>query len=340
MGSDMTRFNRVVWFAAGVFVVWMTAMPVLADLQFVEPAVHAGTVRTGAPLHHTFSFVNAGPEDVEILEIQPSCGCSRPKIAQNTYRPGEKGKIDLEVNTLSQAPGQRSWTVQIKYRRGMAIVEVTLQLGARMVREVMVQPTALVVFAEHAAEHPLTVTDARTIPLTVRQAILNSPGVTAALSEPMRDPQGRTSQRVTLKVAPDYPPGRHQEELHLYTNDAPYPELKVPVTIIRVDNRRLTAAPQEVQLNGPTGSPLPSRLIRIRDNQDSEVVIAKIVVDEPAVVCRWARGPGNQATLKVQVDGKLFHDGELHTTVHVDFQKPPGETLSFPVHVFLRKSDE
>jgi hypothetical protein len=110
----------------------------------------------------------------------------------------------------------------------------------------------------------------------------------------------------------------------------------VPVTIINDAGQRLSAAPGEIKLTGAAGAPLPVRMIYIRDNQDGKVLIKSVVADEPAVTCRWAPGPNNLATVKIQVDGRQLHGGELQCVVHIQTASPPAEVISIPVHINIK----
>src|SRR5205823_2617155 len=83
----------------------LAGTPARADLRFAQPIASAGEVRTGIPLAHRFTYVNEGPEAVEITETRGSCGCLTPRLAQRVLQPGETGTLVLEVNTLSQDAG-------------------------------------------------------------------------------------------------------------------------------------------------------------------------------------------------------------------------------------------
>jgi hypothetical protein len=226
--------------------------------------------------------------------------------------------------------------MQIKYRQADAVSEISLQLGARVIREVLVQPSALVVFAEHAADHDIVVTDSRPQPLAIREARLSTPFAMPVLSAPARAANGQWSQHIKIVVSPDCPPGRHDDELHIYSTDPQYPDLKVPVTILNGSCDRFTAVPQELTFMGVAGRSLPARMVLVRDNQNGEVRIKNAAGDDPAILCRWAPGPENLATLKIQIDSKLFHEGELHSAVHVEIGKPVSQTLTIPVHAILK----
>src|SRR5207244_12438991 len=114
--------------------------PARADLHMTESVANAGVVYAGAPLVHEFTFENVGPETVTGLEARASCGCLRPTLAKQTYQAGEKGSVRLEIHTLSQAPGAHAWTVTLNYQTGNVPRTLSLQLNARLVAEVTVQP--------------------------------------------------------------------------------------------------------------------------------------------------------------------------------------------------------
>src|SRR5262249_53320783 len=148
----------VVWFALEGFG--------RADLRVAEPRANAGTCYTGPALVHRFALVNEGPEVVTIVGARASCGCLTPRLAQRVLNPGESGFLELEVNTLSQAIGVHIWTVSLTYQCGSKSYEMPLQLTARLHTEVQVQPAALVLAAERAADAEIVLTDCRPKALT------------------------------------------------------------------------------------------------------------------------------------------------------------------------------
>ena len=228
-----------------------------ADLLFAEPHADAGTVRSSAPMVHHFTFVNQGPETVEILRVLGSCGCLKPNVARTTYKPGEQGKVDLEVHTLSQAPGPHTWSVHLSYQCGNELREAELQLRARVVTEVMVQPAAIVFHVDKATGREVTVTDFRKKPLTVTDVRGSSTGLKAHVAERGHDRKGNTVYRIQLEVTEDYPDGRHEEYLDIYSDDPAYGNLRVPLTIVKRAPQHLTVAPDHVTLEAHNGQPLP-----------------------------------------------------------------------------------
>ncbi len=309
----------------------LVASTARAELRFQEPQANAGVVYTGAQLVHRFPFVNQGPGVVEVRDIRASCGCLAPRLPQRTYQPGQEGELELDVNTLSQAAGPHTWSVRLEYQSDGNSYISQVQLSAKVITEVTVQPAALVVVTDRAAGSTLLLTDLRPKPLTITRVEVSSSKLKTQTSPKYRDVQGHWATRIHLEVAADYPDGRHDEVLHIYTDDARYPDLRVPLTIIKRFRQRLAATPSQVTLEAPPGQPFPSRIVLIRDNNNQEVIIDHVMTDDPAIVCRWAKGPNAMATLKVQVDRGQLHGSSLQSAVHVQISKPIRETLTIPV---------
>src|SRR5262249_50816683 len=155
------------------------------------------------------------------------------------------------------------WQVQVFYRTGSTEREVPVQLTATLFTEVTVQPAALTVFTEHAVTHEMVVTDLRPQPLSITAVQTTAARLTAQPGQPAKDSQGHWSCKVHLQVAEDYPEGRREEAVSIYTSDPAYPELHVPVTVIKRPRQLLSAAPAQVQLTAPAGQAVPSRLVLI-----------------------------------------------------------------------------
>ncbi len=306
-------------------------MPARADLQFSDPVTNAGTVYAGVPLVHEFQFKNVGTDPVSVVQARASCGCSKPTLGKSSYQPGETGSIRLEVYTLSQTPGPHTWTVTLNYQAGDRVREIHLELHARLVREVTVQPAALVVVADKIGQHELVVTDTRPKAMAIREAHTSSAKLLAQVSEPTRESQGGTAWRIRLAVAEDYPDGRHDEFVDLHTDDSRYGEIRVPVTVVKRVPKRVAATPSDVVLIAPAGQPFPSRLVLIRDEQGQAVHIDQVLSDDPAITAQWVPGPGAMATLRIRADRKLLSGVTVRSAVHIQIDQPVQETLTLSV---------
>jgi hypothetical protein len=312
----------------------LSAPAARADLSFANPAVSVGEVRSGTPLRQRFAFVNDGPGHVEILDLQPSCGCVRPKLDKRSYAPGERGELMLEVHTLSQPAGENVWRLRVSYRAAGEPRTADLIVRGRIVAEVMVRPAVLTIFTEAVAAHEIRLTDLRSRPLIVTGVSTSAPflkgefkgwvtvaGLAVVGQEAI----------IGLSLGADCPDGRHEETVTISTDDPEYRELTVPVTVIKRPKQKVTASPSSVSLVTPHGQPVPSRIVLLRPAGAGAVVVDRVEADDPAVVCTWAQGPNDCATLKVGIDrGRMPADG-LRSAIHAHISKPISEIITIPI---------
>src|SRR5260370_3650304 len=107
----------------------------------------------------------------------------------------------------------------------------------------------------------------------------------------VRDGAGHFVRKVQLIAGADLPEGRHEEVLSLFTNDPAYPEIKIPVTIVKRSRQRLAATPSRIELTLRPGGGLPAKMILIRDQEKREVEVETVTADSPALTWQWAKGP-------------------------------------------------
>jgi hypothetical protein len=309
---------------------------VQAQLHFPQARADMGEVRSGVPLTQRFAYVNSGPHVIQITEAKATCGCLAPRLSQRVLKPGERGEVVLEVNTLTQPAGPHAWRIDVRYLDGDQPREASLIITGTVVTEVLVQPPALMLNADRAIRHEISVTDLRPQPLTVVGVRTSSPHLQANIGELTRNDAGRLVRKINLEVAADYPDGRHEEIVSLATDDPIYREFQVPVTVIKRTRQRLEATPAAVALTAPAGQPLPSRVVLIRDRDDEKVEVERIVTDDPALVYTWAEGPNNRATVKLSADRARITGKQFSSAVHVHVRKPVPAVVTIPVKCELQ----
>ena len=306
-----------------------------ADLRFLQLVADAGEIKAGTPLAHRFAFVNDGPDAVEITGLHASCGCVTPCLDRRSYPPGEHGSLLLEVNTLSQPAGNHQWKVEVGARGGNRTQEIALSLSGRVVTEIIVEPTAMTMFAEAAVAHAIRLTDLRPQPLNLTQVRASSDRLKARLVDEYRDNSGHVVRKVKVEIGNDYPEGRHEEAVTLFTDDPTYRELKVPVTIIKQPRQRIRVSPNPVSLVGRTGQPVPARMVLIRDREGQAVVVEEVRADHPGIRATWAAGPGAMATVKITLDRSQLAAGTLQSALHIHLRKPVPEVVTVPLSCTL-----
>jgi hypothetical protein len=311
----------------------VTAAPARADLSFTNPAVDVGEVRSGLPLRQSFAFVNRGPGTVEITDLRTSCGCLKPTLAKRTYDPGDSGELTLEVHTLSQPAGEHTWHLQVAYRVGREAGAADLSVTGRVVTEVAVQPASLTIVTERGASHEITLTDLRDKPLSVTGVRTSSPHLKGEVRQTTTDGAGHRVVQVALSLAAGCPEGRFEETVALLTDDPDYRELTISVVVDKRPKRNVTAAPAAVSLTAARGQAVPSRIVLLRPTGTGAVAVERVESDDPSIVCTWAAGPDDCATLKVSIDRTKMPADGLRSAVRVHISKPVAETLTVPVTV-------
>jgi hypothetical protein len=302
-----------------------------ADVHCEQPAVETGEVRSGTTLSHRFALVNDSKETVEILDVSTSCGCLTPRVDRRVLAPGARGNVLVEINTLTQAAGRQSWRATVRYREGQEEHELPLQLVATIVTEVSVSPPTLVLYTTTGIGHELTLTDRRATPMSVTAVQPSSPHLRTRLGEWRRNDEGHSVRTLALEVLPEFPEGRHEEVIQIFTSDPEYRELKIPVTIVKRKRQTVSASPDSVSLTTAAGEPIPARIVFLRSSEDQEVVVQKVESDSQAVTCQTAAGPGKRATVKIQIDRAKVGGDELEATIRVVLRQPAGQVVTIPV---------
>jgi hypothetical protein len=59
----------------------------------------------GEVIMETFKFTNKGDATLEILGVQPSCGCTSAIPSPSRLAPGESGRIDIKITTAAITAG-------------------------------------------------------------------------------------------------------------------------------------------------------------------------------------------------------------------------------------------
>lgn len=298
----------------------LLACPALASaqLRFAQPAADLGELRGGPMYDHRFEFVNTGAEPIEIIDIRLGCGCLQPILDKRSIAAGEKGSLRMNIRTLGQSNGLRSWQAHVITRQGTKTFENTLVLSATIRNEITVEPSILALSVGTTIRQHVTITDSRKTPLKVKAASASSQAIRVSIL-----PGGDGVTRVALDVDGNaLSTARHDEILAIYTDDPYYRELQVPITLMKTDRADVTASPAKAEIVGSG-----VQLIRLRAAGEKTVRIADADSDHTGIKCTWAAGPGNDATLKISAAATATQAA----VVRVRLSEPAGAVVTIPV---------
>ena len=304
--------------------------PPAAVLRAAAPAADKGEVMSGPPLTHTFQLTHAGEKGVVALTgIDAGCGCLKAEATPRVLNPGETANVTVTVNTLTLPEGPVTWTGTVKYAVDNGpVMDVTVKLTAKLVREIAVTPPMLAASTAGAIRQVVSVTDRRAKPLTVTKATATNPAFAAEV-KPVETPPAGRKQEIVLTVSIDLPAGSHEDTLTLTTDDPLCPELRVPVRVLKRAPGELTATPDALSIRTNAKQTETSAAAVIRAEGKS-VSIQKVECTKPGVTVRHSEGSGPVATVRVLVNPAKA--GTAGTTeVIVTLAEPPGKTVIIPV---------
>ncbi len=302
--------------------------PIHAQLHVAVPIANLGEVRGGQKTVHRFELDNAGTTAVDILDIERGCGCVAARVERNRLEPAERTNLTVDLRTLGQAEGPHFWELTVKYRAGDDIKSLPLGLRGAVHNEITVQPAVLGLYVAKAVEQEIVLTGTRAAPLKVIHAEVQAAGVRVAEIERA----GPKTKICLVAVGAKLGPGRQEGLLTITTDDLFYDQLRIPITVTKAASQAVRPAPEQAVLRVGAGAKTVSALVRLRSTTDAAVRIAKIEPSDPNLVCTWAAGPGNDATVKIRVNGEGVSQSWLGH-VEVQLSVPAGETVTIPVVV-------
>jgi hypothetical protein len=298
----------------------LLACPAIASAQvrFTQPAADLGELRGGPVYDHRFDFVNDSMESIEIVDIRLGCGCLQPVLEKRTFAPGEKGSLRMNIRTLGQSNGMRSWQAHVQTRQGTKTHETTIGIAATIRNEITVEPSILSLSVGSAIRQQVTITDIRKTPLKITRAIASTKAIRVSVL-----PDGNGITRIALDINGNaLSTARHDALLTIYTDDPYYRELQVPITLMRAARADVTASPAKAEIVGSG-----VQLVRLRSAGDKAVRIADADSDHAGIKCSWAAGPGNDATLKISATAAASQAA----IVRVRLSEPAGAVVTIPV---------
>jgi hypothetical protein len=227
------------------------------------------------------------------------------------------------------------WQITLSCKGEENAVEIPLRVKAKIVREIIVQPAAVSMYVVGPIQNEIRLTDLRPQPLTLTAVTASATWLQAHLAGEEHDNSNHLIRVVQLRVTEDVPQGSHEETLSIFTNDPAYPEIRVPVSVVKKPRQRVTATPSQVDLTADAGLLFLTRTILIRDRENQDVNVEAISSESPAVTCQWAKGPGAMTTVKIKVDAKGIHEKNWKTILRIQVAKPVPDSLQIPVSVSI-----
>lgn len=132
---------------SGLAVIFLTASTLPAQdwaRRLFSASEHDfGSVARGAKAEYAFLVTNNLQDDVHIVSVRSSCGCTTPYVENDkrTLKTYETGAIIAHLNTETHI-GQRAATLTVTFDRPQ-YAEVQLQIRALVHTNLLMEPTSL-----------------------------------------------------------------------------------------------------------------------------------------------------------------------------------------------------
>jgi hypothetical protein len=226
---------------AAVVVFLATLTPASAGAEewvakmFAERSHNFGTVARGADAVHRFAIKNIYKQDIELLGVRSSCGCTTPSIEKKVLKTGEVGYVTAIFNTRTfTGVHGATLTVEVAWndngirRRG----ETQLRVDGNIRGDVVIKPGAVrfdqvdqgkiseqVVEVSYQGYRDWKIVDVR--------------GVSDHLEVEMTPTSrgtGRISYELLVRLKDTAPAGYLNEQLVIVTNDPQSPRIPLHIT--------------------------------------------------------------------------------------------------------------
>ena len=92
----------------------------LTKLVLKETSFDFGKIPQGKPVFHNFEVKNAGPINMQITDVQASCGCTTPEWESEIIIPGNSASVKIGFNAATV--GYFEKTITLFYGEGETLL--------------------------------------------------------------------------------------------------------------------------------------------------------------------------------------------------------------------------
>lgn len=203
--------------------------------MFSEHEHNFGNVARGSDTSYRFAAKNIYKQDIELVSVRSSCGCTSPTIEKKILKTGQVGYVTATFNTRTfTGLHGATLTVQVRWNdRGTTrTAETQLRVNGNIRSDVVFKPGAVKfdnVDQGKVSEQVVEVSyDGRST-----WKIVDVRGVSDDLEvelTPNRRNAGRMTYNLLVRLKDTAPAGYFNEQLVLVTNDEQYPRIPIHIS--------------------------------------------------------------------------------------------------------------
>jgi hypothetical protein len=297
-----------------------------AKKMFTVTSHNFGTVARGSKTEYRFVFRNIYEEDVHVVGVRTSCGCTSPEVTQRDLKTHETSEVVARFNTRTFL-GQHGATLTVTFDKPF-YAEVQLRVAGNIRGDVTFEPPFVDlgnVDLGAGAERTVQVTRIGSSPWLIEDVRSANSNFEVMLSKPNHS-GSRTVYDLTLRLKPDAPPGYVKGQLLLVTNDPR--ATQIPMDVEGRVIAAVTVSPQLLALGTVQPGGTVTKNVVIRANR--EFSITGIACDDGCLTCEPRTTPAKVHILPITFQaGDLAGDIERKLQIRTDL----GEGAVPPVTV-------
>jgi hypothetical protein len=203
--------------------------------MFSETKHDFGTVARGADTVFKFPAKNIYKQDIELVSVRSSCGCTTPTIDKKVLKTGDIGYVTATFNTRTfTGVHGATLTVEVRWKDGdnTRTAETQLRVDGNIRSDIVFQPGAVKfddVDQGVGSEQKVNVTYAGRSDWKLVDVRGGSDALEVELTQTQRY-TGRVAYDLLVRVKNTAPAGNFNEQLVLVTNDEENPRVPIYVT--------------------------------------------------------------------------------------------------------------
>ena len=233
-----------------------------AKKMFTVTSHNFGTVAKGSKTEYRFVFRNIYKEDLHVVGVRTSCGCTSPEVTKRDLKTHDTSEIVAKFNTRTFL-GQHGATLTVTFDKPF-YAEVQLRVAGNIRGDVTFDPPFVDlgnVDLGKGAERMIRVARVGSSPWEIKDVRSANSNFEVALSKPTVG-AGQTTYDLTMRLKPDAPAGYVKGQLILVTNDPR--ATQIPMDVEGRVVAEVTVSPQLLSLGAvpPGGSVTKNVVVR------------------------------------------------------------------------------
>ncbi len=205
----------------------LVAQDKVPSIAFENLTKDMGKITEGEPVKHVFKFTNKGQAALEILKVEPACGCTAAVLSSKHIAPGDSGEIEVSIKTEGMSALSKTIAVTTNDPRQP---QVTLTVNAVVEPEFGLSERSLY-FGNNPRGKEVTKELLVTAPAAKQVSFTSVDSTDQAVTVKMEPVAGSNGKKIKVIAAQkaDAKDGYHFGFIVIKTAGALTPELKVPV---------------------------------------------------------------------------------------------------------------